>query len=113
VLDKFNGEKDGIISILRFDSFNPTARQLKFLYDIRIRKNANLIAEITFQNVKTSQKWTLPTDFEVKKNEYLRADGIKAVTLPKDLPNGRYRVFYDYLREGKIVGVSHYFETDL
>jgi len=38
--------------------------------------------------------------------------GVKDVTLPENLPNGRYRVFYEFLHERNVVFTSHYFETD-
>jgi hypothetical protein len=113
VLAEFNGEKDGIISILRFGNYDASARRLNYHYDILVWKGANLTAEIAFQNVETGQKWNMPANLDVKLTDHEQAGGIKDVTLPKDLPSGHYRVFYEFLQEGKVVCTSHYFETDL
>jgi hypothetical protein len=112
VLAEFNGEKDGIISILRFGNYDASARRLNYHYDILVWKGTNLTAEIAFQNVKTEQKWNLPANLDVKLTDHEQAGGIKDVTLPKDLPSGSYWVFYEFSQEGKVVCDSHYFETD-
>lgn len=113
VLAEFNGEKDGIISILRFGNYDASARRLNYHYDILVWKGANLTTEIAFQNVKTGQKWNASPNLDIKLTDHEQAGGIKDVTLPKDLPSGHYRVFYEFLQDGKVVCTSHNFETDL
>lgn len=111
---EFNGEKDGIISILRFRSYDPSARRLDYSYDIRIRymNGTNLTTQIAFLDAKSKQKFTMPVTLKYE----LRGNGnsfeMKDVTVPKDLPRGRYQVFYEFLQDGKVVFTSHYFEAD-
>jgi hypothetical protein len=112
IFGEFKGEKEGIISILRFGNYDASARRLNYHYDILVWQGTNLTAQIAFQNVKTGQKWNLPADSGANLTDHEQSGGIKDVTLPKDLPNGRYRVFYEFLQEGKIVCDSHSFETD-
>lgn len=111
VLAEFNGEKEGIISILRLGGYDASARRLNYHYDILVWQGTNLTTGIAFRNVKTGQKWSMPANFKL--TDRAQVGGIKDVTLPKDLPSGRYRVFYEFLQDGKVVCTSHYFETDL
>jgi hypothetical protein len=113
ILAEFNGEKEGIISILRFGNYDAGARRLNYHYDILVWKGTNLTTQIAFQNVTTEQKWNVPANLNVKLTDHEQSGGIKDIILPKDLPDGRYRVFIEFLQEGKVVSVSHSFETDL
>jgi len=113
VLSAFNGRKDGIVSILRFADYDTTARELHYSYDILVCKGVGLTTEIAFQNVKSGQKWNLPAGPDSRLNDGMQGGGANRVTLPNDLPKGRYRVFLEYLQQGKVVSTSHYFETDL
>jgi hypothetical protein len=113
IFEGFSGEKDGIISILRFRSYDTSARRLNYSYDIRVWNGTNLATQIVFQNATTKQRFTMPVALKYE----LRGQGssfeIKDVVLPKDLPNGHYQVFYEFLHDGKVVYTSHYFEADL
>jgi hypothetical protein len=112
ILGELNGEKDNIISILKFRSYDASVRRLNYSYDILVSKGTNLTTQIAFQNAKTKQKFTMPValKYELRDNE--SCFEIKDVVLPKDLPSGRYQVFYEFLHDGKVVSASHYFEAD-
>jgi hypothetical protein len=112
VLAELNGEKDGIISILKFRSYDASVRRLNYSYDFRYRNETNLATQIAFQDAKTKQKFIMPVTLKYA----LSGDGssfeMKDVVLPKDLPNGRYQVFYEFLKDGKVAFTSHCFEAD-
>jgi hypothetical protein len=113
ILAEFNGEKEGIISILRFGNYDASARQLNYHCDVLVWKGTNLTVEIAFQNVTTGKKWNMPANLDVKLTDHEQMGRIKNITLPKDLPNGRYRVFYEFSHDGEVVSTSHFFEADL
>lgn len=113
IFGEFSGEKEGIISILKFGNYDDSARRLNYHYDILVWAGTNLTTEVVFRNVKTGQRWSAPSNLDVKLSGHTQAGGIKDVTLPKDLPKGRYRVFYEFSQDGKLVCPSHFFETDL
>jgi hypothetical protein len=92
--------------------YDAHSRRLNYHYDILVWKGTNLAVEIAFTNVLTGQKWNLPVSLNARLTDHDQSGGIKDVTLPKDLPQGRYRVFYDFLQEGKVICTSHYLETD-
>ena len=112
ILADFNGEKDGVISILKFRSYDASSRRLNYSYDFCYRNETNLITQIAFRDTKTKQKFTMPVTLKYE----LRGNGssfeMKDVTVPKDLPQGRHQVFYEFLQDGKVVFTSHYFEAD-
>jgi hypothetical protein len=112
IFGEFKGEKEGIISILKFGNYDASARRLNYHYDILVWKGTNLTVEIIFADVITGKKWNLPVSLNAKLTDHSQSGGIKDVTLPKDLPSGRYQVFYEFLQEGKVVSTSRHFETD-
>jgi hypothetical protein len=112
ILEEFSGEKEAIISILSFGSYDASARRLKYNYDISTWKSTNMTTEIVFHNVNTGNKLKMPANLDLEPAYSGNSGGIKDVTLPKDLPNGRYRVFYEFSHDGKVVSASHSFETD-
>ena len=112
ILAEFNGEKDGIISILKYRSYDTSARRLNYSYDIRYRNGTNLTTQIAFQDTKKKHKLTMPVTLKYGFRGNGSSFETKDVILPKDIPSGRYQVFYEFLSEGKVVSSSHYFEAD-
>lgn len=118
VLSQFGVNKAPILSILRlegkFDGYDAVTRSLTYHYDITVSQQcSNATARIVFRNVKTGQLVTLPPTQDLKVAGGTHTGGMKAITVPGDLPAGHYQVFYEYLEDGEVIGHSRSFEVDL
>ena len=65
---------------------------------------------IAFVDVKTAQKWTALSTLYFHGDE---TESPSDVVVPNDLPHGRYKVFYEFMEDGKVTSTSHFFEVDL
>lgn len=111
-----------VISIVR--ASKPTeiwtktpTNQLAFGFNYFILKQGHWTVRLALVNLNDGRKWTLPTAGNNSVRASLTAmasgGGDDRIELPKDLPHGRYRVFYEFLENGNIESSSHFFETDL
>jgi len=72
--------------------------------------DANRATTVAFVNMKTDQRWTALSKL------FFHGDGMESpgyVVVPDDMPHDRYKVFYEFMANGKVENTSHYFEADL
>jgi hypothetical protein len=95
--------------LLQLDRYDAGTRKLY----LRCRISGGRVRDrmpIAFVNTKTDQKWTTLSNY------YFHGEGTESpgdVDLPGDLPKGHYKVFYEFMENGKVQSTSHYFEVDL
>jgi len=95
--------------LLQLDRYDPSTRMLYLRCHIFGAAGMNPVP-VAFVNVKTGQKWNAPSTL------YFHGDEVESsgkVVVPNDLPHGHYRVFYEFMEDGKVKSTSHYFEIDL
>jgi hypothetical protein len=95
--------------LLQLDHYDPVTRTLYMRCHVSGVAGMNLIAT-AFVDVKTGQKWNAQAMLYFHGDE---TESPSDVVVPKDLPQGRYRVFYEFMENGKVESTSHYFEVDL
>jgi hypothetical protein len=66
---------------------------------------------VVLLHVKSGKRHVLPSSVTCRGHSAGGGSGV--VPLPKDLPAGRYRVFFEVTEGGRVVSTGHHFETDL
>lgn len=95
--------------LLQLDHFDPPTRRLFMRCHISGAAGMNPVP-IAFVDVKTAQKWTALSTLYFHGDE---TESPSDVVVPNDLPHGRYKVFYEFMEDGKVTSTSHFFEVDL
>ena len=95
--------------LLQLDHYDPATRKLTMRCHISGVAGMNPIP-IAFVNMKSGQKWIAQSTLYFHGDETESPSG---VVVPKDVPPGHYKVFYEFTEKGKVTGTSHYFEFDL
>jgi hypothetical protein len=95
--------------LLQLDHYDPLTRKLYMRCHVSGVAGMNPVP-IAFVNVKTGQKWSALSMLYFHGDE---TESPSDVVVPNDLPHGRYRVFYEFMQNGKVESTSHYFEADL
>jgi len=95
--------------LLQFDRYDVSTRKLHMKCYISGRSGMAPMP-LAFVDVKTGQKWTALSNLYFHGDE---TDSPADVVVPKDLPHGRYKVYYEFMENGNIKSTSHYFEVDL
>lgn len=93
------------------DNYHAPQSRLSFAYNLIRVREGSWNTRVAFVNTKTGHKWTASSSKSFEGRG--QAGGTDEVTLPENLPHGHYRVFYEFLENGKVICTSHYFETDL
>ena len=94
--------------LLELDHYEPLTRKLYMRCHISGVAGMNPIP-IAFVKVKTGQKWNAQSMLYFHGDE---TESPSEVVVPTDLPHGHYRVFYEFMEDGKVKSTSHYFEVD-
>ena len=92
----------------------PKEPSLLFEYDycsLSKDREAQFKPSVVLVHQASGQRYVLPT--EVTCHGFARGGGSGVVALPKDLRPGRYRVFFEFQVDGKVISTGHHFETDL
>ena len=108
-----------VISILR--PADPAAGKpewpgLKFefkCFPVSLPPDAKLKLSVVVFHQSTTKRYVLPTFLQASAVLPGGVDGLDTVMLPKDLPHGRYRVFFQVSDGDKVISTGHYFVTDL
>jgi len=92
----------------------PKEPSLIFEYDyhsLSKDRDAQFKPNVVLVHQASGQRYVLPT--EITCRGFARGGGSGVVVLPKDLRPGRYRVFFEFQVDGKVISTGHHFETDL
>jgi hypothetical protein len=92
----------------------PVERSLIFAYSYDttlLAEGAELRPVVVLVHQASRQRHALPSGVTLQRGS--NGGGPGAVILPKDLPRGRYRVFFEITKGEKVVSTSHSCEVDL
>ena len=65
---------------------------------------------LVFVNGETGKSWIVPSQIPFQSQG---GSGGRSVVLPQGLPHGRYRIYLQFTRGGKVVSTGHTAETTL
>lgn len=112
-----NSNSTLIVSIVRqADKHDVSASKLTLKLDVNLFHAGNWNTRVALVNSATGQKLTVKStkQFTCPANGWTHHHELTdEIAIPKDLPNGRYRVFYEFLQHEKVVSASHFFEANL
>lgn len=113
--DQLNAPGGAVISLVTIPDqqrySKPTARNLAFEYHIDVLNEPIDPPSLVFLNLKTKKTYLIPTEISFQNNQ--GASGGKSITLPPDLPHGRYHIYLRFTSDGKVVSNGHFAETTL
>jgi hypothetical protein len=92
----------------------PEKRSLIFEYEyttVLLNRGAEARPSVVLVQERTQKKYVLPTQIQIR--GWSTGGGSGSVELPKDLPAGKYRVFFQITDGDKVVSAGHYFVADL
>jgi hypothetical protein len=106
------------VSILRHvetaNYTKPEKRSLIFAYEyttLLLSEDTEVQPSIVMIHQGTQKRYVLPSQLRIRGR--LTGGGSNSVELSKDLPAGRYHVFFQLSDEGKVISTGHYFAADL
>jgi len=106
------------ISILRHveaaNYIKPEKRSLIFEYDYSsslLSRNAEVQPLVVLVHQGTQKRHVFPSQLKIRGGQ--AGGGSNSVELPKDLPAGRYHVFFQLSDGGKVISTGHYVAADL
>ena len=91
-------------------------RSLVFAYDILPLSKTPCAVAVVLHNQESGKKYVIPPSKKLGDRGFETGSetaGSDRVVLPKGLPRGKYRVYYQVTEDDRVVGVGHYFETEL
>jgi len=89
----------------------PAERSLAIEYSVSFIDKPVDTPTIVLVNQETGKFWIIPS--KIPYYNLGNSSGGHSVSLPPDLPHGRYRIYLQFSRGDTIVGKSHYAETEL
>ncbi len=106
-----------LISILRRADpskyTKPELPSLIFEYaftSVPLGRDTNMDLSVALVHQETKKQYVLPTRLQTRGGGSLCSTTY--VVLPKDLPHGRYHVFFQVSDGDKVISTGHYFVTD-
>jgi hypothetical protein len=116
--EKLQSPCGAVVSILRAADptryTRPEHRSLVFEYEyatVSIPREVELRPSVVLENEETKRKIVLPSSVQIR--GWSMGGGSNSVVLPRDLPTGRYRVYFQFTDEDKVTSTGHYFTADL
>jgi len=92
----------------------PKERSLIFAYSytaVLLGRDVELRPSVVIVHQNSQERVVLASAIRIRGGGY--GGGSNVVVLPKDLPPGRYHVFYQVTDGGKVTSTGHYFAVDL
>ena len=107
-----------MVSILRPFEGNKHAKPEKHRFDCgyeyttsRLSRDTEVQASIVLLDTKTQKRYVLAQ--QIRLRGWSTGSGGGSMVLPKDLPAGKYRVFFEVRDGEKVISTGHYFVADL
>lgn len=98
----------------------PKERSLPFYFNYWVISGGPYAASVVLQNRGAGEKFVIPAsdmpDFDRDGAAWQggwQGGGSASVPLPKKLPKGKYRVYLQFTEDNRVVGVGHFFDTEL
>lgn len=94
---------------------SPEERKLTFQSShmaVRLNKDAKLRPSVVLLHQASEKRFVLPSKSIIRRGS-TGGGGFESVVLPKDLPHGRYHVFYEFKEGDKVISSGHHVAIDL
>ena len=116
--EKLKSPRGNFISIVQSAgarrSLDPEKRELFFQYDYSthlLSRDAEVRPSLVLVHQGTQKRYVLPSQLKFQGRS--TGGGSNSVELPKDLPAGRYHVFFQLSDGDKVISTGHYSAADL
>lgn len=106
--DQLDSPCGPVLSILTLPNRGNAKQNVMIQYEIHLLAKTDGALSVVFANQETGKTWAVPTEIPLQ-----NIGGSRPVTLPDDLPKGRYRVYLQCTRGEEVISVGHYAETEL